>query len=47
MVLTVGREKVPLLTDTVEEMVPAVDHDQATEGEQGLGLEGTGREVAL
>lgn len=36
-----------MLTDTVEEMVPAVNHDQTTKGKQGLGLEGARREVAL
>lgn len=41
------RGKVPLLTDTVEEMVPAVNHNQPTKGKQGLGLEGARREVAL
>lgn len=39
--------EVPLLTNPVEEMVPAVDHDQAAKGEDGLRLEGAGREVAL
>ena len=41
------RQNVPLLTNTMEEMVPAINHDQATKGKNGLGLEGARREVAL